>query len=77
MMCSIYINNQAGSNKSINILGSQITVNFNPPILLDQHIKYQMALINGSIVYCHPNVSNRYVRFTYKGTDYNLQLSNK
>ena len=35
-----------------------------------------MALINSSIVYCHPNISNRYLRFTYKGTDYNLQLSN-
>ena len=34
-MGSIYINNITGMNKTIYNLGSQITVNFNPPILLD------------------------------------------
>ena len=75
-MGSIYINNINGMNKTISNLGSQITVNFNPPILLDPSKKYQMALNNGSIVYCHPNVTNRYLRFTYKNLSYNLQLEN-
>ena len=63
-------------NKTISNLGSQITVNFNPPIWLDPSKKYQMAQNNGSIVYCHPNVTNRYLRFTYKNLSYNLQLEN-
>ena len=65
-MGCIYINNISGINKTISNLGSQITVNFNPPILLDTSKKYQMSPNNGSIVYCHPNVTNRYLRFTYK-----------
>ena len=73
-MGSIYINNLSGINKTISNLGSQITVNFNPPILLDPSNKYQMALNNGSIVYCRPNVTNRYLRFTNKDLSYNLQL---
>ena len=35
IMGSIYINNITGINNTISNLGSQITVNFNPPILLD------------------------------------------
>ena len=35
-----------------------------------------MALLNGSIVYAHPNVTNGYLRFTYKNLSYNLQLEN-
>ena len=72
----MYINNIIGMNKTISNLGSQITVNFSPPILLDPSKKYQMALNNGSIVYCHPNVTNRYLRFTYKNLTYNLQIEN-
>ena len=34
-MGRIYTNNITGMNKTISNLGSQITVNFNPPILLD------------------------------------------
>ena len=73
-MGSIYINSISGVNKTISYLGSQITVNFNSLILLDPSKKYQLALNNGSIVYCHPNVTNRYLRFTYKNLTYNLQI---
>ena len=75
-MGSIYINNISGVNKTISNLGSQITVNLNPPILLDPSKKYQMALNNGSIVYCHPNVTNIYLSFTYKYLSYTLQIEN-
>ena len=75
-MCSIYINNIAGPNKTINALGSQIVVIFSPPIVLDSNKKYEMALLNGSVVYANPNVTNRYLRFTYKGDSYDMLLEN-
>ena len=75
-MSGIYINNQPGNNKTVNTLGNQFTVYLNPPLMLDPTKKYQMALLNGSIVYCNPNVINRYLRFTYKRTDYDMQVPN-
>ena len=59
IMGSIYVNNTTGMNKTISNLGSQITVNFNPPILLDPS-KISNVTKYWSIVYCHPNVTNRY-----------------
>ena len=35
-----------------------------------------MSPNNLSIVYCHPNVTNRYLRFTYKDVSYILQIEN-
>ena len=75
-MSSLDINNISGSNKTINTLGSQIIINLDKSIVLESNKKYEMALLNGSIVYAHPNVINRYLRFTYKNLTYNLQLEN-
>ena len=35
-----------------------------------------MTLLNGSIVYDHPSVTNRYLRFTYKDLSHILQSEN-
>ena len=75
-MSSLDINNISGSNKTINTLGSQIIINLDKSIVFESNKKYEMALLNGSIVYAHPNVINRYLRFTYKNLTYNLQLEN-
>ena len=65
-MSSLDINNISGNNKTINTLGSQISIDLSKSIVFESNKKYEMALLNGSIVYAHPNVINRYLRFTYK-----------
>ena len=71
-MSSLDINNISGSNKTINTLGSQIIINLDKSIVFESNKKYEMALLYGSIVYAHPNVKNRYLRFTYKNLSYTL-----
>jgi len=73
-MSAIYINNQTGSGKTINSTGNKITVSFNPCIMLNNTKKYQMALINSSIVYCHPNCVGLSLNFVYKGTNYSFPV---
>ena len=46
------------------------------PILLDKDKNYEIGLLNASIVYCNPNVVNRYLRFTYKTVNYNMVVPN-
>ena len=60
------INNISGSNKTINTLGSQIIINVDKSIVFESNKNYEMALLNGSIVYAKPNMTNIYLRFTYK-----------
>ena len=45
-------------------------------INLDRNKTYEIGLTNASVVYCNPNVINRYLRFTYMSTDYNIQFPN-
>ena len=46
------------------------------PILLDKDKNYEIGLLNASIVYCNPNVVNRYLRFTYNTVNYNMVVPN-
>lgn len=76
MSFNIYLNNSLGVNKTISNNGSSITVILNPPIIFDQNKRYEMSLINSSVVYCNPNItSGKYLRFIYKGTDYNTAFT--
>ena len=34
----------------------------------------RLVLTNASFVYCNPNVTNRYLRFTYMSIEYNIQF---
>ena len=67
-MSSLDLNNMSGSNKTGNTLGSQIIINLDKLLVFESKKKYEMALLNGSIAYAHPNVTNRYLRFTYRFT---------
>ena len=71
-MSSLDITNISGTNKTINTLGSHISIDLSKSIVFESNKKYEMALLNGSIVYAHPNVTNRYLRFTYKDLSYSL-----
>ena len=75
-MSSLDINNISCSNTTINTLGSQSIINLDKSMGVESNKKHEMTLLNGSIVYAHPNVTNRYLRFTYKHLSYNLQLEN-
>ena len=58
----IYIDNTTAQNK-INIsTGNQINVTSHSAINLDRNKTYEIGLTNASIVYCNPNVINRYLR---------------
>ena len=72
----IYIDNSTASNKIINSTGNKITITLSSPIILDQNKKYEICLLNSSIVYCHPNVVNKYLKFTYNSIDYSLPIKN-
>ena len=69
-MISLYINNTPGNGKTINATGSQVTVNLNPGIVLDDKKKYQMRLLNANVVYCMPNITakNNTLSYTLDGT---------
>ena len=43
---------------------------------MDKYKNYEIGLLNASIVYCNPNVVNRYLRFTYKTVNYNMVMPN-
>ena len=73
-MISIFANNSAGNGKVINTLGSQIKLNLNPPIMLDDRKKYELRVINANIVYCTPNVTsaNNILSYTFGGYTHNI-----
>ena len=73
-MISIFANNSAGNGKVINTLGSQIKLNLNPPIMLDDRKKYELRVINANIVYCTPNVTsaNNILSYTFGGHTHNI-----
>ena len=72
----IYIDNTTAQNKIINSTGNQIIMTLPSAINLDRNKTYEIGLTNASVVYCNPNVINRYLRFTYMSTDYNIQFPN-
>ena len=72
----IYFDNTSAPNKIINSTGNRITMTLSNPILLDKDKNYEIGLLNASIVYCNPQVLNRYLRFTYKTVNYNMVLPN-
>ena len=72
----IYIDNSTAQNKIINSTGNQIIMTLPSAINLDRNKTCEIGLTNASIVYCNPNAINRYLRFTYMSTDYNMQFSN-
>ena len=72
----IYIDNTTSQNKIINSTGNQIIMTLPSAINLDRNKTYEIGLTNASVVYCNPNVINRYLRFTYMSTDYNIQFPN-
>ena len=76
MRQTIYIDNTLASNKIINSTGIKITMTLYNPILLDKNKNYEIWLLNASIVYCNPNAVDRYLRFTYKTVNYNMQVPN-
>ena len=55
-MISIFVNNKTSANKIVSKKGNQVTVYFNPPILLEKNKDYQLRCLNASIVYCMPNI---------------------
>ena len=57
-MISIFVNNASEPNKQVSKKGNQVTVSFNPPIILDPKKKYQMRCLNANIVYCMPNITS-------------------
>ena len=71
-MLSLFINNNQSNQKIINPTGNQVTVNLNPPIILDDNKDYQIRLLNSSITYCMPNVTSKNntlsYMFNYNGT---------
>ena len=72
----IYFDNTSAPNKIINSTGNRITMTLSNPILLDKYKNYEIGLLNASIVYCDPNVINRYLRFTYNTVNYNMVVPN-
>ena len=72
----IYIDNTSAINKINYSTGNKITMTLSNPILLDKDNNYEKGLLNSSIVYCNPNVVNRYLRFTYKTVNYNMVVPN-
>ena len=58
-MLSIFVNNNPSSNKIINTLGNQVTLNLNPGISLDDNKKYQLRLLNMNCVYSMPNITTK------------------
>ena len=54
-MISIFVNNASEPNKQ---RGNQVTVSFNPPIILNPKKKYQMRCLNANIVNCMPNITS-------------------
>ena len=72
----IYIDNTTAQNKIINSTGNQIIMTLPSAINLDRNKTHEIGLTNASVVYCNPNVINRYLRFTYMSTDYNIQFPN-
>ena len=43
---------------------------------MDKDKNYEIGLLNASIVYCNPNVVNRYLIFTYKTVNYSMVVPN-
>ena len=58
-MLIIFVNNNPSSNKIINTLGNQVTLNLNPGISLDDNKKYQLRLLNMNCVYSMPNITTK------------------
>ena len=68
-MISLFVNNSPSQNKIINDLGSQVTVNLNPSLLLDEKKNYHLRLLQANIVYSQPNIiSGKNNQLTYKYT---------
>ena len=72
----IYIDNTSAPNKIINSTGNRIILTLSNPTLLDKDKNYEIGLLNASIVYCNPNVVDRYLRFTYKTVNCNMVVPN-
>ena len=75
MQQPIYIDNTTAQNKIINSTRNQIFMTLPSAINLGRNKTYEIGLPN-AVVYCNPNVINRYLRFTYMSTDYNIQFPN-
>ena len=72
----IYIDNSTAQNKIINSTGNQVFMTLPSSIILDRNKTDEISLTNASIIYCNPIVINRYLRFTYMSTDYNIPFPN-
>ena len=75
MPITLFINNTAGNNTTINPLGNQVTVNLNPAVHLDNKKRYVLRIISAQIPYCFPNVFtgiNDNIYYTYKGNPFTM-----
>ena len=64
-MISLYINNTPSSYKTINSTYNSVTLQLQPPILLDPNKKYQLRVLNANVVYCQPNITSANNKFSY------------
>ena len=64
-MISIYVNNTPSQYKTINSTYNSVTLQLQPPILLDPNKKYQLRVLNANVVYCQPNITSANNKFSY------------
>src|ERR1039457_6571212 len=75
-MISIFFNNSKHSNKTVNSLGNQVTVNLNPPLLISDKKNYHLGLLQANIVYCQPNVfvgKSNWLTYMYTSSKFSPQ----
>ena len=65
MISSLYINNTPQIGKVINTTGNKVQIMLGNPIMLDPKKKYQVRLLQASIVYCDPNITSANNKFKY------------
>ena len=65
----IFISNVPEAGKIINNTGNEVTVYFNPAIILDSDKSYEMRLSSANCIFCQPNITSDKCKLHYKTSD--------
>ena len=65
----IFISNVPEAGKIINNTGNEVTVYFNPAIILDSDKNYEMILISSNCIFCQPNIKSDKCNLHYRTSD--------
>ena len=79
-MDNLLVTNTPDVNKTINSIGSSVTMTLSSPLIFDSNKKYQLRLIQANIVYCTPNIgsafNNNKLEYNVDGVNYTITFPN-